>query len=329
MVRLPDLSPESAGGTGAFVAVGTLRHRYWYGSGRVSAAGPPVDARTLWDLASLTKVLITTPLVIRAVAAGSLKSATTVGAVVSSYVNHPVGQATVEQLLTHTSGAPPEFMPSSDVDAGLRDLAMLEPGHVVYSDAGFIALGRILEVALGASLDDLARQHLRECGVDDGEFAFVAADPQRWADTGVAEPGRVHDPAASAAGRLLGHAGCFATVGAACRLTEWWLARTDPKQPLIERAVSVPTTPGSGGMRGWGWALQGDDYSCSRSWPDSTVSHTGFTGTAVAVDRAGGRYALLLSNAVSQQGGQSISWIRSVVDALASEPNPDEIEGSV
>jgi len=324
-----ELSMLPEPGTGWVVAEGDRHHWSWECGGNRWRGGPIVDDTTWFDLASLTKVLITVPLTLRAMKEGAIEPETRLGRVGGRLAEAPVGRATVEQLLTHTSGAPPELEVVGELDDSLAALVMVDPGSVVYSDAGFIALGRLLELVSGKVLHVLAREFAAEMGIGRDDIEFFEVEPGRWASTGPRLRGKVHDPAARSAGRLLGHSGCFTTLTGARRLLDFWLAPVPCYSALAASALRPRGEPRTGGHRGWGWALQGDDYACVPGWPAATVSHTGFTGTAVAFDPDGGTFALVLSNAVADGSGASLRWLRSMFASLAPSVNPSGRDGTV
>lgn len=315
----------ASGGSGFAVTGSDLGHQLHGDTGGSNRS--PVSASTWWDLASLTKVLVTTPLVIAAFNDTTLDPSITL-ADLGFVQGGPVSTADAESLLTHTSGAPPELaLESSDVDHALATSQFSEPGSVVYSDVGFIALGRMLELSTGTSFAQLAHHHV--AGLEAAhQVRFGSAPGENWAESDPALKGLVHDPVARQAGGLLGHAGVFATIEGAAKLAQWWVDRLDYDHN-VGQAVSTRSRPASGGNRGWGWALQGDDYACAPGWPTSTASHTGFTGTAVALDPESHRCVVLLSNAVSRGDHAALRWLRSAMAELAPRQQDESRDGTV
>ena len=110
----------------------------------------------------------------------------------------------------------------------------------------------------------------------------------------------MHDENARLMGGTAGHAGLFSTVADLARFAGWWVSDADgPVTARLRRAAGACLTAGLGGRRGLGWTCTGDRHDIlGGHWPASAVSHTGFTGTSLALDAPSGNWAVLLSNAV-------------------------------
>ncbi|GAA2226656.1 serine hydrolase domain-containing protein [Kitasatospora cystarginea] len=258
------------------------------------------DEHTRYDLASLTKVTATWPLVGRAVREGLLE----LDAPVRSYLPDlpsPGGALTVRQILTHTSG----LFDRTSFDRYLGSptpLAQLicaeplisEPGRRHrYIDRGFILLGLLLTSLQGRPLDHLADGLWRGLGMAETSYGPLVRSP-RVAPTEarlVGAPhvwGTVHDPSAALMGGVAGHAGAFSTaadlaVFAEHTVTSEWLAESMRPAAHIE----------PGRHRGLAWII-------ADTGPDSgpVAYHHGFTGTSIHLDPRTGRYLVLLTNAV-------------------------------
>lgn len=311
---------------------------------------------TWFDLASLTKVLVTLPCVLLLVAEGELDLAEPVAARLPAFRgndgNHSRdGKATVTvgQLLTHTSGLPPhrELWLAADDPAGVVAAALAEPlaarpGSVVtYSDLGFITLGALVEQCTGARLDEVWRDQvaaplgLRHSGFrPPGEISCASTEPP---PAGPDRAGVVHDENARAAGGVAGHAGLFGTADdVATYVRTAWLDLPRQAAPLLPadlRAEAVrcqtealPTpTAGVSGRRGLGWVLRGDPFDhAGERWPATGVGHTGFTGTCVELDPASGRWVVLLTNAVhaGRERPGIVALRRQVHDLLDGAAGP-------
>jgi CubicO group peptidase (beta-lactamase class C family) len=266
-----------------------------------------MTADTVFDLASLTKVLATLPGVLLLVRSGQVG----LDDPVADSVPGVDPRVTVRQLLTHTAGLPAHVdlshradSPAALVAAAAAQPLIGEPGaEVVYSDLGFILLGGLVAAVTGTELAESVTQSVfAPLGV-----ALTYAPPPAWlpriAATELVDGrpvlGRVHDENAAAAGGRVGHAGLFGTLeDVRGSLALWW-----PGGPLLPddlRAEALrDQTAGRGGHRGLGWTARADGYDIlSDGWGPAAVSHTGFTGTSVALDAASGRWAVLLTNAV-------------------------------
>lgn len=266
-----------------------------------------VDEDTVFDLASLTKVLSTLPLVLRLVATAQLSVDTPVRDVLESSA---AGGVTVRQLLTHTSGLPAALVPPPTTRA--EALARVEASSpsasrdVRYSDIGFLVLGQLVERLQGASLEHLLEREvalplgLRSLGSPHANVQTVETEPDAG---GAPWHGVVHDETARALGGLAGHAGLFGSLRDVCGwLQGWHSAGDDWIDSDLRHASMLCQTHDSAdprGHRGWAWVARGDRYDVlGDGWPSSSVSHTGYTGTSIAYEPGSGAYAVLLTNAV-------------------------------
>jgi len=284
--------------------------------GAAQARGGPRRAMardTLFDLASLTKVVATLPTVLRLAELGALTLEDRVTRFLAAFGGEGRDAITVRQLLTHTAGLPAEIKFWRRYDgpdeAGRALLgAPLEhpPGtQVVYSDVGFMLLGRIVSAITGTALDvSVAELVTGPLGMTRTCFRPAVGPPPAVAATelqpdGTALAGIVHDENARFFGGVAGHAGLFAPVDDLVRyLDAAWLGGQFLSRSW-RREACRPQTRGLGGVRGLGWVLRGDPADpLGCCWPPRSVSHTGFTGTSLACDPVSGGWAVLLSNEV-------------------------------
>jgi CubicO group peptidase (beta-lactamase class C family) len=282
-------------------------------------------ADTVFDLASLTKVVSTTTMTLALAADGQLG----LDDPVSEYL--PVTwDVTVRNLLSHTAGLPATvtfFEWCSTRDELLRDLyaTPLEapPGtRVAYSDLGFMALGEIVARVAGGPLDVLFRRLVASSlGMTSAGYLPLSADSpaggfaatERRAD-GTPWTGIVHDENARVMGGVAGHAGLFATVADLIRFAGWWVSPDDGPVPVkLRREAETCQTLRLNGRRGLGWTCVGDRYDIlGETWPPTAVSHTGFTGTSLALDSPGGVWVVLLTNRVHLGREVSAAAIKSL-----------------
>ncbi len=284
-------------GTGSmweFVAVGGLAEEC-----EGARAAPDVH----YDVASLTKVLATWPLVGRAVAEGLLDLDTPL----SDHFPggpYPGGAVTVRQILTHTSRLNPVTWLECYVGTG-RDLAEailsepLDEEGYRYIDRGFILLGLLLERVLGAPLDRLAAEMWADMGMSATAYGPLPRSPS-VAPTERRIPGTaptwgvVHDEAAALMGGVAGHAGVFSTAIDLGVFARELLHRYSEGGPADSFAgyLRQSWTPGVFVERG---------YSRGLAWlvtDDGVVFHNGYTGTSLVLHPETGRYVGLLTNAV-------------------------------
>jgi CubicO group peptidase (beta-lactamase class C family) len=314
--RLLTAALESRAFPAAVVEVGGADgHRWREAYGRLTYAGDaaPCAADTVFDLASLTKVIGTTSLAMRAVADGRLSLEMRVADVIDQWTGADRRDVTVRRLLDHSSGLPGVcelWRRYSGRDAYRRAIAALpleyEPGSgSIYSDPGFMLLGFVLEQIDGAGLD----RQFAPLQASLGEIGFLPADHLRariapteqdpW--RGRLLVGEVHDENAAALGGVAAHAGLFGTaaaVGAFARIVlATFHASTALATPEVMRTFAARSNvPGS--SRALGWDTMLPTSSCGTSMSATAIGHTGFTGTSLWIDWQRDLYVVLLTNRV-------------------------------
>ncbi len=283
--------------------------------GRVDARprSAPVDGSTRFDLASLTKVFVSTA-ALRAAASGALPLDEPLTEPISEWRATAHAPIAPRHLLAHTSGmqsgADYRELLGDDVErfSLLRPLVAGVGSRVVYSDLGFIALGVALQRSAAASLASVVRETCEAVGAG---AAFRPAAPERAAIPATEEDawrgrlrGVVHDEKAYLMNGVAGHAGLFGTALDVARLTEAYLGpcngRPHPALPaaLAHEAVEE-AAPDAVLRRGLGWALKtSDENSCGARMSPQTFGHTGFTGTCVWADPVRDLSIVFLTNAV-------------------------------
>ena len=280
--------------------------------------GEALTREHAFDLASLTKVLVTLPEVLGLLERGQLSLSDPL----SLYLPEAgwmqqggLGTATIAQLLAHTSGLPawmPLYTFPADRDTLLARVLQtpLEavPGErFLYSDLGFIALGHLVERLTGRGLDELAQAR--------GWVTYRPAGPavatERCPWRGRVLQGEVHDENAYALGGVSGHAGAFGTLAGVCRAARGWLrgAVSPATQGVMTRAWSYEM---NGNPRGLGWVLGWPGCSGGDLSSPGAFGHTGFTGTSLWVEPARGYALALLTNRVhpTRFGGDDIVHLR-------------------
>ena len=285
------------------------------GSARLVPDREPASDRTWFDLASLTKPLVTATLAMIAFRKGELALETTVGEVLGELRGADVGDLDIGQLLTHTSGLP-AWLPlyclaegdRGRLVEGLGSVRLVEtPGRqVVYSCVGFVVLGMILERTFGSDLASVFRQEVtRKLGIDD-ELGFHP-DPgthslsdgamfpvaesrlvnqlgfdQRWIPP--MAPGLPDDGNARFLGGTAGNAGLFGTAAGVFGLAKEFLGGTLFNRDEIEMVTTL-RTKGLEQARGLGWQLASSPgCSAGPSLSLEAFGHTGYTGVSVWID---------------------------------------------
>jgi CubicO group peptidase (beta-lactamase class C family) len=275
--------------------------------------GRPMHAGTVFDLASLTKVVATTTVTLALAGRGELRLGDPVAGYLPDASTCRDGHVTIAHLLTHTSGLPDgrTFYRWCGSRAGLlRDLyqtPLNEPpgSRVAYSDLGFMLLGEMVAAVAGEPLDAAVRRLVTGPLGMTGTGFRPNGPADRFAATecrgdGTAWTGTVHDENARLMDGVAGHAGLFAPAADLARFAAWWVGADDVVVPAgLRRAAVTCQTEGLGGRRGYGWACSGDAFDIlGGRWPPGATSHTGFTGTSLALDPASGLWVVLLTNAV-------------------------------
>jgi CubicO group peptidase (beta-lactamase class C family) len=270
----------------------------------------PADADTLFDLASLTKVVVTLPLVLLLHQRGRWNIDDPVARWLPGAPRSPV---TISDCLLHVAGLVPHrpYYSTCADPAGIRhavisELAGAGPGQVSYSDLGFMLLGWAAEECAGQPLAELAdREILGPLGMTSTGYrprvplrriAATEADGDQRRGPGVVW-GSVHDGNAFALGGVSGHAGLFGTAADLGRFS-CALLRPERHPVLSAETIALMTARRAGAdaePRALGWRLRPGAWG---NWPDGTFWHTGFTGTSLLVAPALDVAVVLLTNAV-------------------------------
>ncbi len=308
------------------------------GTLRYTPGSAPTDARTIYDLASLTKVVATTALVLEMVLDNHLRLEDRVSRWLAQWAGADRESVTVQDLLEHCSGLPShrKYFESLSGRAAFESTIAAEPlayqprWQSVYSDPGFMLLGFLLEHAGHATLDALFNAWRDRALGADVELMFQPAASSWIAPTEVMAEGeivaRVHDENAAALGGVAAHAGLFGTADAVGRAARWWLnalrsTESPRKQAVVRRFVQRSVVPGS--SRALGWDTMLPTSSCGTRLSAQAIGHTGFTGTSLWIDPAQDLYIVFLSNRVHPtRRGEGIQQVRlalhdAVVDDLS------------
>ena len=317
----------------------------------------PMTVDTVFDLASLTKVVATTTSVMMLVEEGRLRLRDRVADHVPGFGSQGRDTVTIAQLLTHTSGLEPD-LPLAEVFEGTgtaiaRTIALppaAAPGErFIYSDLNFMLLGEIVRQVSGLPLDRFAQARIfGPLGMSDTTFNPPAGLVPRIAPTEACAPlawpcggpgatmlrGRVHDPTARRMGGVAGHAGLFGTARDLARFCAMVLGRGARDgvrllAPLtVARMTRVSTPPHLADRRGLGWDID-SRYSSNRGdlFPVGSYGHTGFTGTSLWIDPASETFVVFLSSRVHPSGGGNVTALRGrvatvVASALVDPPAP-------
>jgi CubicO group peptidase (beta-lactamase class C family) len=294
----------------------------------------PMTADTLFDLASLTKVVATLPAILTLVDDGEVRLADPVSRFLPEFAEGGKAEVTLRHLLTHTSGLPAhrryDRLGDGEAirEAVFRGPLVDAPGrHVVYSDLGFIVLAEVVRAVSGLPIDEYARARVfTPLGMTD---TMYCPPPTLWPRVAATEEvpgigvkvGVVHDENALAMDGVSGHAGLFAPIADLIRYVQMWvMAGPSVLSAAARRAAVRCWTDGLDGRRGLGWVCRQDAYDhCGDLWPPTAVGHTGFTGTSIAFDPVSRWWLILLTNDVHYGREQrTIVRLRALVHNLAA-----------
>jgi len=347
---------------GAVVVVGhagEIVYERAFGARAVDGPTEAMTSDTIFDLASLTKVVATTTSVMILVEEGRLRLRDRVATYLPEFASHGKDRITVEHLLTHVSGLRPD-LPLEEVFEGAAtaiaraadEVPEAGPGErFVYSDINFFVLGEIVRRVTGQTLEEFARDRIfRPLGMRDTGFNPPSSLRPRIAPTEPCAPlawpcggdgavmlrGRVHDPTARRMGGVAGHAGLFSTVGDLARfcrmlLGDGTLDDVRILAPLtVARMTRVSTPPHMADRRGLGWDLD-SRFSSNRGdlFGFGSYGHTGFTGTSLWLDPESDTFVVFLSSRLHPSGVGDVTALRGrVATVVASAVSGDPVGDS-
>ena len=318
---------------------GRIVYRKAYGSRALIPQKEPMTVDTIFDAASLTKVIATTSCMMKLVEEGKVR----INDPVTKYLPEFQGghsDITVRNLMTHFSGLRPDLdlRPvwsgyETGIQKALMDKPTSPPGtRFVYSDINFILLGEIVHRVGGKMLNDYAREHVFEpLGMKDSGFKPPPSEYARIAPTEIDENtgrplrGVVHDETSRFMGGVAGHAGLFTTADDLAKFAQMMLdsgvVQGKPLfSPLAIRFFTTPETPADQPiLRGLGWDID-SPFSSNRGelFPIGSYGHTGFTGTSLWIDPLTKTYVILMANSVHPHRGKSLTSLRSRVATIVA-----------
>jgi CubicO group peptidase (beta-lactamase class C family) len=311
----------SAGGyPGASVVVGRRGAAVFErGYGRLSweKSSAPVQAdRTIYDLASLTKVVGTTTAIMVLFDEGKIHLDDPVSQYVPEFLGGQKDLVTVRMLLEHRSGLPAgrdlwriASTPAEARQAVIGTPLVCQPNACYeYSDLGADMLGFVVEAASGEPLDKFLQERVfGPLGMTDTFFRPADSLRSRVAPTEVAPPrgyplqGEVHDENAYALGGVAGHAGLFSTAADLSVFAQMMLngGEYDGTRIVADSTVAL-FTKRAAGTRALGWDTCGGSGSCGKYLGEDAYGHTGFTGTSIWIDPDRDMFVVLLTNRVHE-----------------------------
>lgn len=325
---------------------GEIVYRKAYGQRALLPKPEPMTPDTIFDCASLTKVVATTSSVMRLFEQGKIRISDKVTEYLPEF-QHGASDITIRDLMTHYSGlrpdldlTPPWSGYQTGIDKALNDPPAGPPAtKFVYSDINFVLMGEIVHRISGRTLDQFAQEQIfRPLSMSNTTFrpapslSSVIAPTEQVA-SGEILRGVVHDPTSRYMGGVAGHAGLFSTADDLALFCQMMINKgvnpsadaTHPRRlfsPLtVDLFTSPQSPPGAAAVRGLGWDIN-SPYSANRGelFPaGSSYGHTGFTGTSLWLDPGSQTFVILLTNAVHPHPGKKITNLRkSVATAVAA-----------
>lgn len=340
---------------GAVVVVGqgdAIHYRKAYGQRAILPTPEPMTLDTIFDMASLTKVVATTSAVMTLVEDGRIRLTDPVAQYIPEFAKYGKDRITVRHLLTHMSGLRPDVDlvdPWVGYDAAIKlateEVLMAPPGRrFVYSDIGFFLLADIVTRVTKQPFDRYVNDRVfAPLGMDETGFNPPEALRPRIAPTETctqygwpcAGPdatmlrGVVHDPTARRMGGVAGHAGLFSTADDMATFARMLLRGGEFGGRRVMSALTVarmtsPSTPvEEANVRGLGWDID-SSYSANRGelLPIGSFGHTGFTGTSIWVDPSTQIWVVFLSNRLHPDGKGDVTPLRARVATIVASAFP-------
>ena len=318
----------------ATIEVGSSDGPIWFdalGTATFDRGAAPITGATIFDLASLTKPIATTTIIVELARTGALSLDARVATFFADWRGEDREAVTVRDLLEHASGLParlvdlpPATRREFEYEIGTIRLEYPPRTQSIYSDLGFLLLGFLAADVAGAPLDVLferivessvirlpaSRDRIRDPGLVytvppllrtlAAPTEPMEVDPRR----GRRLIGEVHDNYASALGGVAGHAGVFGTATAVGEFARAMLHGGE----RVRLSTTRTTVPGS--SRALGWDTMLPTSSCGTRMSPRAFGHVGFTGTALWIDPGRDRYFVLLTNRAC--GGGTLDQMRQV-----------------
>lgn len=315
---------------------GQVVYRKAFGMRSLEPHREAMTVDTVFDIASLTKVVATTVAVMQLVQKGEIRVNEPVAKYIPEFGQNGKEDVTIRQLLTHFSGLGEDLdltQPWQGRDTGLQMAyaqKLIDPpgSRFLYSDINFLVLGSLVERVSGMELEQYCREHIfAPLAMTETRFLpppswLVKVAPTQYDEHDHMLRGIVHDPTARRMGGVAGHAGVFSTADDLSKLAQFLLGGGAVLSPLMIEKMTTPEQPPTATvLRGFGWDID-SPFSSNRGdlLPVGGFGHTGFTGTSMWIDPTTRTFIILLTNAVHPRGKGSAVALRSkIATAVAAE----------
>ena len=329
---------------GAVVVIGhegRVIYRQAFGHRALVPKELPMTVDTIFDVASLTKVVATTTAIMQLVEQGKIVLSAPVADYWPEFKANGKDDITVRELMTHYSGLPPDLGLKPDwsgyetaMKMIVSEKPMVPPGtRFVYSDINFETLGELVRLVSGEPLDVYCSEHIfKPLGMKQTRFKppatlrrRIAPTQYQYGDRGKMLWGEVHDPTSYNMGGVAGHAGLFSTADDLTIFAQMLLdgGRYNGVRILspltVEKMTSPQTPPDKMVLRGLGWDLD-SPFASNRGelFEVGSFGHTGFTGTGIWIDPVTKTYIIILTNRVHPNGKGDVGPLRTKIATLVA-----------
>jgi uncharacterized protein YbbC (DUF1343 family)/CubicO group peptidase (beta-lactamase class C family) len=335
---------------GAVVLIGVgdrIVYQKAIGNRALVPSAEPMTLDTMFDVASLTKVVATTTSVMMLIEQGKLRLVDRVATFIPGFERYGKADITIRHLMTHVSGLRPDVDldewvgTDAAIQRAVEEVPTAPAGtRFVYSDINFFLLGEIVRRVSGQPLDQYTQEHIfKPLGMKDTIFTPPASLIPRIAPTESCTPygypcdgpgrqmlrGVVHDPTARRMNGVAGHAGLFSTatdLAIFCRMLlnngSYRGGRILAPLTVAKMTTPVPASEDRN-LRALGWDVD-SSYSGNRGelLPIGSFGHTGFTGTSLWIDPLTRMFVVFLSNRVHPDGKGDVTPLRARVATIAA-----------
>lgn len=318
---------------GAVVLVGRqgkIIYRKVFGHRALVPQAEAMTLDTIFDMASLTKVMATATSILILTEQGRLSLGDRVSKYIPDFKDEGKEQITLHQLLVHYSGLRPDvdLEPvwkgyQTAIDLAKREKLRSKPGtEFVYSDINYFLLGEVVRLVTGQTVDQFSLENIyvplgmRDTGFNPSPELQPRIAPTEMRD-GAMIRGAVHDPTSFRMGGFAGHAGLFSTADdvamfAQMILNDGVLGNVRILSPYGVLAMTTPQSPpGEDNWRGFGWDIR-TRFSGNRGelFPVGSFGHTGFTGTSLWIDPHSKTFVVLLTSRLHPDGKGDVAQLR-------------------
>jgi len=317
---------------------GQVMYRKAFGNRSLEPRRETMRLDTIFDLASLTKVVATTSAIMQLMERGQVRINDPVAKYIPEFAQNGKEDITVRNLLTHYSGLRGDLdltQPWQGRDTAFSmafaETPVIPAGsRFLYSDINFIVLGALIERVSGISEDEYCQKNIfTPLGMTHTRYLPPAAWKSAIAPTEYDEQGRmlrgmVHDPTSRRMGGVAGHAGLFSTAADLSKFAQALLNGSTVLRSLaVEKMTTPQQPPTSDSLRGFGWDID-SPLSSNRGelLPVGSFGHTGWTGTSLWIDPTTRTYIILLTNSVHPRGKGNVIALRAKIATAVAATLP-------